>query len=120
LQTELRTKEENYKRTITKLERDISDLKEDQSRDASKKEIEKTLQYEQEVKKYKLKINDLEHELHLLQANHKDQYNKKTDDFDFKLRQLETRVQEAEEQREEEIFSKRRLEKQNLGLTLDK
>lgn len=29
-------------------------------------------------------------------------------------------MQEAEEQREEEIFGKRRLEKQVLGLTLDK
>lgn len=40
-----------------------------------------------------MKISDLEHELHLLQVSHKDEYNKKTDDFELKLRQLEVRVQ---------------------------
>ena len=68
----------------------------------------------------KKKIADLEHELHLLQISHQDKFNKKTDTFDTKLKQLELRVQEAEQQREDEIFSKRRLEKQNQNLLLDK
>ena len=45
------------------------------------------------MKKYKNKISDLEHELHLMKINHHDEYNKKTDNFDFKLKQLEQRVQ---------------------------
>ena len=48
------------------------------------------------------------------------EYSRKTDNFDYKLKQLEERVQQAEEQREEEIFIKKRVEKQNLSLTVDK
>lgn len=65
-------------------------------------------------------MSDLEHELHLAQISQRDEYSRKTDSFDFKLKQLEQRVQEAEEQREEEIFIKRRVEKQNLSLQGDK
>ena len=49
----------------------------------------------------KKKNADLEHELHLLQISHQDKFNKKTDTFDTKLKQLELRVQEAEQQRED-------------------
>ena len=57
----MRSKEENYKRVIGQLERDIAEIKEDFAREANKKDIERSLEYEQEVKKLKKKIADLEH-----------------------------------------------------------
>lgn len=72
LQTELRNKEDTYKRTITKLEREIDDLKEDHVRELNKREMDYSITLDQEVKKYKLKISDLEHSQHLQAITHKD------------------------------------------------
>lgn len=47
LQAELRTKEENYKKIIGKLERELDEVKEEHARQISKKDIEFNLQYEQ-------------------------------------------------------------------------
>jgi hypothetical protein len=120
LQSELRTKEDTYKRTIGRLERELVELKEEHTRESGKKEIEHNLALDQEAKKHKNRISDLEHSLHLLQLNHKEDSSKKTDELESKLRKVELRAQEAEAKREEEVFNRRRIEKQILDLTHDK
>jgi chromosome segregation ATPase len=120
LQNELRNKEDTSKRTITKLEREVADLKEDHARELSKKEMDYNITLDQEVKKYKLKISDLEHSHHLAAINHKDEHSKKSEESEVKVRKLESRLQEAESKREEEVFNRRRIEKQILDLNHDK
>ena len=45
VQNELRNKEDSYKRTITKLERQISELNEELSKKSNKHDLDKTLHY---------------------------------------------------------------------------
>lgn len=45
VQNELRTKEDNYKRTINKLEKQIEELNQDLSKKSNKNDVEKTLHY---------------------------------------------------------------------------
>ena len=72
----MRTKEETYKKTITKLERQISQAKEGYERQRSKKDIENQLAFDQETKKYKNKITELEQSLQSLKIDHKNTLNK--------------------------------------------
>jgi hypothetical protein len=59
----------------------------------AKREIDYKLTIDQEAKRYKNRIGELEQNLQLLQISHKDQHSKYSDDIDSRLRRLETRAQ---------------------------
>lgn len=86
----------------------------------SKRELEYNITLDQEVKKYKIKISDLEHNHHINSQSSKDEIGKKIEESEAKVRKLEVRITEAETKREEEAFTRRRLEKQIIDLTHDK
>jgi cytochrome c biogenesis factor len=82
--------------------------------------MEYSITLDQEVKKYKIKISDLEHSHHINSQSSKDEIVKKIEESEGKVRKLEARLSEAEAKREEEAFTRRRLEKQIIDLTHDK
>lgn len=104
----MRTKEETYKKTITKLERQMSQAKEGYERQSSKKDIENQLAFDQDSKKYKNKITELEQSLQSLKIDHKNILNKTNEELESRLKKLQSRCHEAQAKRDEQLFSKRK------------
>ena len=84
-----------------RLEREAEELREDHQRELSRREMDHAIALEQEAKKYKLRISDLEHAQQLQAFSHKDEHAKKAEEAEARARKLEARLQEAESKREE-------------------
>ena len=63
--------------------------------------MEYNITLDQEVKKYKIRISDLEHNHHINSQSSKDEIVKKIQESEVKVRKLQSRLTEAEAKREE-------------------
>lgn len=61
LQAELRNRDETHKRAVRKLEKELEDAKDQHKHDLARKELDFSMILDQEVKKYRLRVAELEH-----------------------------------------------------------
>jgi Skp family chaperone for outer membrane proteins len=61
LQSELRSKEEAHRRALRKMEKELEDARDTHTRGITRMELDFSLTLDQETKKYKLRVAELEH-----------------------------------------------------------
>lgn len=103
LQSEMRNREETHKRTLRKMEKELEDAKDQHTRDIARKELDFTMTLDQEVKKYKLRVAELEHSQQYAPSTSPNK------EEEQRIRSMQKRLEAAESAKEEEIFNRRRL-----------